>query len=465
MIDSDRQVKLGELMVEAGFLSSGDVIEAIQVSKRLQMPVGRVLMVSGCIGEDLVQIALQAQILVKEGLVPVESAVEALKIVLNDGKTLSEALAQLNCTPVYEEHDVNLLGLLLLDSNIVSQEQLDLALKTCSQSDIPLASALVLQGALSAGFFPSLFHTQQQIRKGKISRDKAIDDLKVSFLMWLKAEESLKRDILDDEPNQLIDETLEERGIKIHAAQVTAAVTEDAPSGRSEAQETKEESNGEPETAVATDDRGSERPGEDPSVAGLAELAQIYGGSAPPAVEPAESEDKPETENSQQGVSQAQKGAAEDNGHADTPIAKPASAVPPPTQTTEPARLVDILKAAGVLSQKDIQRAYERMLDHPELSASLFQQMGLIDEATAQETLRTHSLLSKRALSLEQAARALRTSRAGILPLEDALGQETAEQRYLNKQWRKETIKRALGGCLIGTIVAGLALGRKLKGK
>jgi hypothetical protein len=183
-------IKIGELLVSAGLLDTSDVIEAIQVSHRLQIPVGRVLIMAGTVTEHLLQASLQAQIVINEGLVSVDVAGEALRLVTRDQKTLEQALQQLNVAPDYQRDLSNHLADLLLDSNIVSQEQLDQAMQTSNEADIPLSGALVLQGVLSANFFPSILRAHDQIRSGQMQREEAIEELKSSFLIWLKADES-----------------------------------------------------------------------------------------------------------------------------------------------------------------------------------------------------------------------------------------------------------------------------------
>ncbi len=190
MLEKEKLVKVGELLVQAGLLQPADVVEAIQVSKRVQIPIGRVLIASGLVSEGFLQTVLQAQLLIRDGLVSSEQAIDAMKLVASLNIPLKEALQKLNLTPEYTSETVDLAEI-LLDSNIVTQEQLDAALATSSRAGVPLSAALVLQGILSQSFFPSLMRAQQQIN-AQSPRDRVIDELKASFLVWLKAEESLR---------------------------------------------------------------------------------------------------------------------------------------------------------------------------------------------------------------------------------------------------------------------------------
>lgn len=199
--DIDKQIKVGELLVLTGVVSSGDITEAIQVSKRLQMPIGRVLTMSGCVSEEILQATLECQPLVREGLVPVDSAISALKEVYEKGTSLEQALETVDCHLTHGSGGSANLADLLVDSNIVSQQQMDQALRVSFESGMPLGSALVLQGALSAAFFPSILSVQEQLKDSQVSRDEATEALKSAFLVWLKAEESLRNErTIDAEP-------------------------------------------------------------------------------------------------------------------------------------------------------------------------------------------------------------------------------------------------------------------------
>jgi hypothetical protein len=196
VFEKEKPLKVGELLVKAGLLQPGDVVEAIQVSKRVQIPIGRVLIASGLVSEGFLQTVLQAQLLIRDGLVSAEQAIDAMNLVANLNIPLKEALQKLNLTPEYTADTVSLAEI-LLDSNIVTQEQLEAALATSSRSGVPLSAALVLQGVLSQSFFPSLVRAQQQLL-ALSPRDRIIDELKSSFLVWLKAEESLRTEFALD---------------------------------------------------------------------------------------------------------------------------------------------------------------------------------------------------------------------------------------------------------------------------
>lgn len=194
LIDSEKRVRLGELLVDSGVVSSADLTEAIQVSTRLNIPIGRVLLLSGLVSPVTLEAALEAQPLLNQNKESRQNVIQALKEVDLTGRSLDKTLTGAHSE--YARRDGIGLGKdklaeLLLDSEIVSQDQLDQALSTSFEAGVPLGSALVLEGILSPSLFPSILQIQQKVRTGAVSKDEAIEEVKSTFMHWLKAEESL----------------------------------------------------------------------------------------------------------------------------------------------------------------------------------------------------------------------------------------------------------------------------------
>jgi hypothetical protein len=186
--------KIGELLIAVGALTSGDLTEAIQIAKRMNVPIGRVLVMSGCVNEVNLQHTLKLQSLVKDNLVDLETGINALKLVFKDGIELEAALKSFNWTPNKDQAG-NKLGDLLVDSTIVTRAQLDRALEASFQSGMPLGGTLVLQGVLSPQLLPTVLQTQEQIRDGKLTRDDAIEQLKLTLMYWARAGESKQTEL------------------------------------------------------------------------------------------------------------------------------------------------------------------------------------------------------------------------------------------------------------------------------
>lgn len=192
-----RDVKIGEMLVAVGVVTSGDLQEAIQIAKRMNLPIGRVIVMSGVITEGNLQYALEAQSLIKDGLLDYETAITALTNAYSSQRSLQDALVDLRWAPK-KDVSSNKLGELLMDSNMVTQAQLDLALQASFESGMPLGGTLVLQGVLSAQLLPMVLNAQEQIREGQITRLQAVDNLKAALMFWVTADSSQNRDSSGD---------------------------------------------------------------------------------------------------------------------------------------------------------------------------------------------------------------------------------------------------------------------------
>jgi hypothetical protein len=416
-----KAIKIGELLVSARLLDTGDVIEAIQVSHRLQIPIGRVLIMAGTVSEQLLQASLQAQIVVNEGLVPLDLAGEALRIVASEQKSLQQAFQQLNI-PTDDKRDLsNQLVDLLLDSNIVSQGQLDRALRTSQDADIPLSGALVLQGSLSQNFFPSILRAHEQIRSGERTREESIEELKASFMIWLRADESWSS----------LSEALQSESVPSTTDRFLSF---------------------EPEIMSVTLDLDPTTNDQTPDLAG----------DTPAEVEARISADLTSsadvTTSAEEATSADASAAVEEAISAEAATAGETAVPPSPS-------LIELYKQAGVCTQQQVQKGYEDMLNDPHLSGRVFLAMGLTDEETLQFALRCHGLIKKGLLTEKQAVNAIRSMRSGTVSQEDALGQQTSKQHpYFERKWRNKTL-RAVGGGLVGALVAGIALSKTFRGR
>lgn len=180
--------------------------EAVQVSKRLGVPIGRVLTMSGCVREDVMDASLHIQKLMRDGNLSYDGGLETIKRVHDMRIELSEALSNETLKMGLLDSAENL-GELLLDSNIISEEDLVKAMQTSFDDGVPLGTTLVLQGLLSPSLFPSILSVQKNIARGITGRTEGIKEIQDIFMLWLKAEESLRMSIPRDLASDAISRT------------------------------------------------------------------------------------------------------------------------------------------------------------------------------------------------------------------------------------------------------------------
>jgi hypothetical protein len=128
-----------------------------------------------------------------------------------------------------------------------------------------------------------------------------------------------------------------------------------------------------------------------------------------------------------------------------------------------PPKLVELLKEAGLFTQADIQRAYQRVLDDPLESCKLLLCLGIADEATLKTALRCHALREQGKITDADAVFVIKASQQQDFEEQLDANNDRKLQRYVDPRWRKATFTRMLGGIAVGACVAGLSLFNKGK--
>jgi hypothetical protein len=170
-------IRIGDLLIKVGILKESDLKEAMQVAGETGLPIGRVLIMSGYLGEHELKAALQAQSMMKDGAIAEELAFKALQLVSKERLAWEQALKQAGWVK-REVATTNKLGELLLAAHIVTQPQLEEALKTSFETGLPVGRVLTLTGALSESLLAAVLNAQVMIRDGKITREQAIQGIR-----------------------------------------------------------------------------------------------------------------------------------------------------------------------------------------------------------------------------------------------------------------------------------------------
>lgn len=163
-------------MIDAGLITRDELEECLRMSRETGLPVGRMLLVAAKTSETVLQAAVQAQSLLKDGLIDLDTAYKALRIVKDEKKSFDNALKQLNV--IVEEVKINKLGQLLLSSNFCTEEQLEEALAGSASTGLPFGRMLVLNGVINESQLAATLNAQILIRDDKITKDQAVEGLK-----------------------------------------------------------------------------------------------------------------------------------------------------------------------------------------------------------------------------------------------------------------------------------------------
>lgn len=187
------QVLIGDLLVKAELVTLGQFADAMPISLKTGLPVGRVLIGSGYLSEEKFKAAVQAQSLIRDSLLHFDLAIKALRMVSERNISLENALNELGWRSEYYE-STNRLGNLLVDSQCATRENVDDALDECFTSGLPLGRILVLRKVISEHVAYAALTAQVLIRERQIDREQAIDGLKLCARRKATIEETLDPD-------------------------------------------------------------------------------------------------------------------------------------------------------------------------------------------------------------------------------------------------------------------------------
>lgn len=169
-------LRIGQLLEEMGLLSSKDLDQSLRVTRETELPVGSVLLMSGCLQERELRAIVQAQSMLKDGLVTTDIVKDAMALVKERNLTLDAALKELRWVRDFDLKS-NTLGELLTAARLVSSFKLAKALTIVKASMLPLGRVLVLMGDLSPDLLKTALDVQEAIRNHEISRDDGIQKL------------------------------------------------------------------------------------------------------------------------------------------------------------------------------------------------------------------------------------------------------------------------------------------------
>ncbi len=468
MPKDNRMVRVGDMLVAARVVSSAEITEAIQVSKRLSIPIGRVLITSGCVTEKLLHAALDLQSLIRDGEVPLESALKALARIEKTNCTVKEALEVLNFRPKYGKGKNNLADL-LVDSNLVSQDQIDDALRTSFEYGTPLGSTLVFQGALSPDFFPSISAIQEKVSNGKLSNEEAIDELKEAFTLWLKAGDRTKQPALKTIED--LDVELKELPLTHKKRHSEQRALSNPRAQEAEAKDAQSQAQSQPELQeeqISSNTDAQEAPVDHKdSAESTIPREEVEAKSDEASTTHLQDAENKAPKNANQSASEKRErhdGHTRHALHADKAAAREKRTLPPSKHSRPGGRLIDLLSAADLLDQENLPGAYQVMLQDTHRSAVFLVESGLISDELRRQAERCHNLVRRGRLSPEQAIRALKSSQESEVTFREALSKEGVSQPVkLEKDWQTGVAAGVVGGFLAAFFSLVVTLVRLLK--
>lgn len=159
---------LGELLIDAGYVSREQLQQTLEKSSTSGLPFGRLLVFSGILTEGLLTGALNAQILIRDGKLSKQQAVEALKEARQRQVTVE---VQLKEKGFYDlpSRSCPRLGELLLFCGVISQSDLVSALELGLMNKTPVGQVLTSSNQVSRKIMDAALHVQNLMAEQTMS--------------------------------------------------------------------------------------------------------------------------------------------------------------------------------------------------------------------------------------------------------------------------------------------------------
>lgn len=195
-------IRLGELLLQAGMLTQDQVQEAIRHSKGKRLQIGQILVMCGFLTPRDLQSVLLAQSMIRDKSIDFNLAVRCLKIAFKMGSTFSEVLENHEDAPA-RKVPTGRLGELLLEAGVLRWDQLSKAMEQSLQTGLPLGRMLVLHQVLTESVLNAVLDIQVRLRDEMLVREEAVQAVRVAAgLHGTKSDEQLGERPSQDGPRK-----------------------------------------------------------------------------------------------------------------------------------------------------------------------------------------------------------------------------------------------------------------------
>jgi chorismate-pyruvate lyase len=157
-------------------ISLSHLTEAMPISLRTGLPLGRVLVASGYLNQEKFRQVLSVQSLVRERRLSTEQAVAVLSLINKNSLGLMDALRELGIDDAQCQASTRF-GDLLKDAQLLDTAQINDAVAVSLATDLPLARIILGRGLLFEQLLYLALLGQELLRDGKLSRNSLLNSL------------------------------------------------------------------------------------------------------------------------------------------------------------------------------------------------------------------------------------------------------------------------------------------------
>ncbi|MBK7836361.1 MAG: hypothetical protein IPP57_21395 [Candidatus Obscuribacter sp.] len=185
-------VRIGELVLMAGFLSEGDMLECMEIELVKEKQFGQILLEQGLVTHDLLEAAIVLQDMVSNNTLKAFQAAEALKNVKARSVMVYQAVAELY-QQTHAEPKEFLPAKLLVEAGLISDEDIRKVADISEKSAIKVGKKVLSTGAISETILYTALRTYSLYHQGFISAEQATNCLRKCKLESLTLDETLSK--------------------------------------------------------------------------------------------------------------------------------------------------------------------------------------------------------------------------------------------------------------------------------
>jgi len=171
--------ELGELLVQAGLLDRSMLEQAQWQGQENNLPLGRCLVLNRMITSVLLQSALTAQVLIRDGKITNDQAIAGLKKAASKHQTLEQSLVDTGAFRSSEKDTIKL-GDLVTQAGLVTEGDKISAIEIGLAEHQKIGEVFVQTGMITAEVVDESLRLQEMVTKGTLSGLQAADILRQS---------------------------------------------------------------------------------------------------------------------------------------------------------------------------------------------------------------------------------------------------------------------------------------------
>ncbi len=170
--------RLGELLVDLGVTSASEITKGLKVAAHTSLPLGKTLVMLDCVPDYVIRSVVEAQSMLRDRLLELGQAKQAVGIVKRKRWTFSDALVSLGVDAGTTKG--TRLGELLRDAGKIDAQQLEMGLAIADYSGLPLGQVLILLNKVTEDKVRLTLALQRELRASNLERNDAVKRLRTA---------------------------------------------------------------------------------------------------------------------------------------------------------------------------------------------------------------------------------------------------------------------------------------------